>query len=184
MNAPLLPEQLRTERLWLRRWHPGDAAALLPVLEANAAYLLAWIPEHVGSPAPLPQLEARLTGFSAAFEDGREWRYGVFSPDQATLIGEVSLFPRNATGRRRAVESDRLEIGYWIRADWAGRGYATEAARAMVELSSTIPGMVRVEIRCDPRNLASAAVPRRLGFRLEAGEPEPGLMVWVLDLPR
>lgn len=179
--VPIPPSVVRTERLLLRRWDPPDAAALLPVLQADAAYLLAWIPEHVGSPAPLPELEKRLHAFAAAFDDGREWRFGVFSPDGSTLIGEASLFPRDAHRRVPIDRADRVEIGYWIRSIMAGRGYAREAAGALVGLARQIGGLVRIEIRCDPRNLASAAIPRRLGFRLE--EDGETLMVWCRDLP-
>lgn len=178
MHAP--PALIRTQRLCLRRWRTTDVAALSPILDADSAYLLAWIPEHVGSPAPLPQLEQRLAAFAGAFDAGREWRYGVFTSDETVLLGEASLFPRDATRRVSRADADRVEIGYWIRSDMAGRGYATEATRSLVDLADTIPGLVRVEIRCDPRNVASAAIPRRLGFRLEDGADT--LMVWYRDL--
>jgi RimJ/RimL family protein N-acetyltransferase len=53
----------------------------------------------------------------------------------------------------------------------------------------SLPGVTRVEIRCDVANLASASVPRRLGYRLDRVVDDrvtaPGetgrLMVWVVD---
>jgi RimJ/RimL family protein N-acetyltransferase len=132
----------------------------------------------------------RLVGFAEDFQSGRNWRFGIFSAEQGAVFGEVSLFPRSAEGRVDFASADRLEIGYWLRYDVTGRGYATEAARAMLGLAIAMPGISTIEIHCDPRNTASAAVPRRLGFRLIRSGSEPGStlseneagMLWVYDL--
>jgi RimJ/RimL family protein N-acetyltransferase len=183
------PADIRTAHLHLRPWRRKDAALLLPVLRANAARLGGWIPSHVAAPAPLPQLEDRLSGFAADFEAAREWRFAIFALDRHELYGEVDLFFRSASARVPLQSADRLEIGYWLRQEATGRGYATEAASAMIALAGTLPGMRHIEIRCDPRNAASAAVPKRLGFRLldapagsSAGHLVPAEMVWVHDL--
>ena len=179
MNAHAVPDEILTERLHLRCWRRGDAVLLLPVLEANVEHLQSWIPAHVAAPAPLPELEERLAGFAADFRAGRNWRYGVLAPDERDVFGEISIFPRSAAGRVHVAAADRLEVGYWLRRDVTGRGYATEAARAMLSLAASLPGMSHVEIRCDPLNTASAAVPKRLGFRL-AAQWEPD--TYMLDL--
>jgi RimJ/RimL family protein N-acetyltransferase len=51
---------------------------------------------------------------------------------------------------------------------FAGRGYATEAARAMLGLAFDGLGLHRVVARLDERNEGSAKVARRLGMRQEA----------------
>ncbi|HEX6559390.1 MAG TPA: GNAT family N-acetyltransferase [Longimicrobiales bacterium] len=186
-----MPEPLRTERLHLRPWSEADASLLLPLLEANAAHLNGWIPRHVAEPAPLPELRARLAGFADDFAAARSWRFAIFSLDQETLFGEVDLFFRSEHGRVPLASADRVEIGYWLRSDVTGRGYATEASRAMVALAFGLPGMKHVEIRCDARNQASAAVPKRLGFHLAhpgaidgAGDKASSSdMIWILELP-
>lgn len=180
-----VPDSIRTERLLLRPWRAEDAPALLPVLEANQAHLSPWIPEQVWRPVPLPELVTRLEGNAAAFTADREWRYAILSPDGATLIGEVDLFPRAAVGRVPYPEADRAEIGYWLRADMAGLGLATEAARAMLDLARSLPRVKQVMIRCDELNAPSGAVPRRLGFALTGTEPDGSdlLQVWTLALP-
>lgn len=187
MNSTTIPGDLRTERLYLRSWRKEDAALLRRALEANAEHLGEWIPAHVAAPAPLPELGRRLAGFAGDFQAGRSWRYGIFSFDGNDLFGEISLFPRSADGRVPFASADRLELGYWLIEDATGRGYATEAARAMLSLATRLPGTSRVEIRCDRRNVRSAAVPRRLGFRLTTPEREQTSnptrasddMVWV-----
>lgn len=176
------PEVVRTDRLLLRPFRADDAAALLPVLEANQEHLGSWIPRRISQPAPIPELAQRLAGFAEDFDADREWRYAIFSADTVMLIGEVDLFPRDANGRVPLTQADRAEIGYWLRADMAGQGLATEAAQAMVDVARALPHVGHVEIRCDARNMPSAAVPRRLGFTLAATEARDGytLQVWTM----
>lgn len=179
-----VPRAIHTERLLLRPFCADDAPALLPVLEANEAHLSRWIPEHVWRPVPLAELAVRLEGFAAAFAEDREWRYAVLSADGTTMIGEVDLFPRAAPGRVPYAESDRAEIGYWLRADMSGQGLATEAARAMLEVARSLPRITQVLIRCDELNAASGAVPARLGLARTDTECDGAdvLQVWTMEL--
>jgi RimJ/RimL family protein N-acetyltransferase len=184
------PDSHRTERLLLERWSPAHADSLQPLLAANAERLKPWIPWRVAEPAALPAIRERLAAFSRAFDDGREWRYAVRHATTLALLGEVDLFPRDAQARVALADGDRVEIGYWLRADAWGQGYATEAAAAALALGLALPGISRAEIRCDATNAPSAAVPRRLGFRLARVIAEdatvPGgalvqLQVWEWD---
>ena len=161
-----VPFELRTTRLLLRPWRADDAAELLPILEANWEHLGPWIPARVATPVPVPELEQRLAGFEQDFSAAREWRYGVFARDNETVLGEVGLYPRSETGRVPYAESDRVELGYWLRADATGKGFVTEAAEALLAIAARLPHLSHAEIRCDARNAPSAAVPRRLGFVL------------------
>lgn len=171
-SLQVLPAEVTSARLRLRPWRAGDAEALLPVLEANRSYLLAWVPARVVEPAPVPALSERLAGFAADFTANRNWRFGAFAPD-GRVLGEVGLFPRASTGRVAFSESDRVELGYWLRADETGRGLVTEAARALLAVAARVPRFTRVEIWCDERNRPSSGVPRRLGFQLETTIAEP-----------
>jgi RimJ/RimL family protein N-acetyltransferase len=105
----------------------------------------------------------------------------VFSKESTRLVGGAGLHPRIGAGG--------LEIGYWIRTDSTGAGLATETAAALTAAAFEVPGVERVEIRCDPRNLKSAAIPRHLGYTLtttlEANTVTPqgaprDTMVWTL----
>jgi ribosomal-protein-serine acetyltransferase len=184
-TTSVVPIEIRTARVLLRPWRAEDAEDLLPVLEANRDHLGPWIPARVATPAPVPILAERLAGFAADFSADREWRFGMFSVQDGRLLGEVALFPRDAAGRVPFAEADRVELGYWLRADETGRGLVTEAARAVLTLASHIPRFSRAEIRCDARNGPSAAVPPRLGFTLHATVPEAEnrvMQVWVSEL--
>lgn len=185
-------DELRTHRLLLRRWRPDDAIALAPVLAANFDHLGDCIPRHVSQAAAVPELAVRLAGFASAFQVEREWRWGIFALDRMKLLGEASLFARDAESRVSLVGADRAEIGYWLAADATGQGYATEATRALLAAASEEPAFRLAEIRCDSRNERSAAVPRRLGFHLDPATGQSGevaddesllLQIWRHDLP-
>ena len=163
-----VPDEISSARLLLRPWRAEDAADLHPILATNWEHLGPWIPARVAEPAPIPILAQRLAGFAADFAANREWRYALVTRDEGRVLGEVGLFPRSATGRAPFGDSDRAELGYWLRSDETGRGFITEAARAVLAIAANIPRFSHVEIRCDARNTRSAAVPRRLGFALTA----------------
>ncbi|WP_239082634.1 GNAT family N-acetyltransferase [Actinoplanes teichomyceticus] len=61
----------------------------------------------------------------------------------------------------------RGEISYGIHPAWWGRGLATAAARELLDLGFSGHGLHRIFATCDPRNVASARVLRKLGMRHE-----------------
>ena len=186
-----VPTEIRTSRFLLRPWRATDAPELLPVLEANREHLGPWIPARVSTPVPIPELEQRLAGFEADFAASREWRYGMFSPDGVRVLGEVGLYPRSAAGRAHYAAASCVELGYWLRSDATGGGLITEASRVLLAEAAKLERLTHVEIRCDARNLPSAAIPKRLGFTLSEtipdeaiipAESEVQLQVWTRPL--
>jgi len=181
-----VPAEVRTARLVLRPWRASDAAELEPILRANQAHLGPWIPPTVSTPVSQRELETRLAGFADDFAANRSWRYAVFNAVDGELLGELDLFSRDDATRVPLANADRAEIGYWLRADRTGLGYATEGAQAMIDVAFRIPAFTLIEIRCDARNERSAAVPARLGFhRTETpreGDSTSTLEVWTRSL--
>jgi RimJ/RimL family protein N-acetyltransferase len=125
----------------------------------------------------VPELAERLEEFGRLFAQDREWRYAMVDATDGRLLGEVGLFPRDATGRVAFAAADRVELGYWLRVDATGRGIVSEAARALLDAAGDFREFSHFEIRCDPRNAPSVAVARRLGFALVETTEEP-LQVW------
>ncbi len=187
---PSVPAAVRTARLLLRSWAADDAGALAPILEANRLHLGPWIPPRVAAPAPLPVLAARLAAYDADFVSGRGFRFAIVTRADGRLVGEADLFPRNAGGRVPLVDADRAELGDGLDAAATGRGYATEAARALLDVARELPGIGRAEIRCEAANITSVGVARRLEFAPgavvaddgAAGAPPVPLQVWTLVL--
>lgn len=176
------PHRVVTPRLVLRAWEPADAPALKAAIDRNLDRLRPWVPWAVHEPSPLEAVRERVARFRAEFDAGRDWVYGIFAPDGRTVLGGTGLHPRIGAGG--------LEIGYWLDAAVAGRGLATEAAAALTDLALALPGITHVEIRCDPANAPSAAIPRRLGYAhvgtLAITGPDGApreLMVWRRQRP-
>jgi RimJ/RimL family protein N-acetyltransferase len=117
-----------------------------------------------------------------AFDRGDNFDYGLWNDAETRLVGGAGLHPRLGLGR--------LEIGYWVGAGWLRRGFASSAARALTRTAFELPEIEEVHIRCDEANIASARVPRTLGFQLmrivddEVSAPaEVGRsMDWVLSV--
>lgn len=176
-----MDSSFHTPRLLLRAWAPSDAAKLLPVLQANAARLSPWLPARVAAPAPLDELTLRLVTYADDFVQERAFRFALFSREAADrrLLGGADLHPRTASRRVPLAEADRVEIGYWLTADAEGQGYVLEAMRALLGVAATTGRFTHAEARVDARNVRSANVARRLGFRRDTSEGE--LDVWRLD---
>jgi len=100
-----------------------------------------------------------LRRFRGEFDLGKDFIYGIFSPDETRLIGGTGLHTRQGRHIR--------EVGYWIRVEDIHRGYASEVAAALVKVAFEIDRVQRVEIHCDPDNRASVAIPARLDFTSE-----------------
>jgi RimJ/RimL family protein N-acetyltransferase len=182
-----MPSELRTARLHLRSWRADDAQELAPILERDVPHLSPWIPARVAEPASVADLVTRLSGFAADFAAARAFRYALFDSQRNELLGEIDLFPRNASGRVAIDESDRAEVGYWLRSDRTGQGFATEAVREVIDAAMALRRFAHIEIRCDARNVRSAALPARMGFVLSpdialGGQSNADDSVWLLSL--
>jgi RimJ/RimL family protein N-acetyltransferase len=81
------------------------------------------------------------------------------------IEGAVCLNKVDLEGGRDA-GAGALELGYWLRSDYSGRGIATACAAALTSAALALPGVSRVEIHCDEANVRSASLARRLGYQL------------------
>ncbi|MFN2149949.1 MAG: GNAT family N-acetyltransferase [Anaerolineales bacterium] len=148
-----------TPRLCIRCWQPSDAAQLKAAVDASREHLKPWMPWAHQETSLQDQIE-RLRQVRGEFDLGQDFVYGIFNRDESRVLGSTGLHTRRGSHAR--------EIGYWIHVDHIGQGYATETAAALTRAAFEIEGMDRVEIHCDPANLGSAAIPRKLGYTHEA----------------
>lgn len=100
-----------------------------------------------------------LAAGEASWDEDRDYGYVIVDAADQSILGGGGLHRRGTP--------DAIEVGYWRRVDAGGRGIVTALARALTTAGLVLEGVQRVEIHCDVANEASAAVPRRLGFRME-----------------
>jgi ribosomal-protein-serine acetyltransferase len=82
------------------------------------------------------------------------------------LLGLCGLHARLGPGA--------LEIGYWVDVRHTRRGVATLASALLTDVALALPGVGSVEIHHDQANVASGAVPARLGYtHVETAPDEP-----------
>jgi RimJ/RimL family protein N-acetyltransferase len=168
----------------LRRARPGDAEAFARAVAESLDHLRRWMPWAVPVATEASVQRDRLVMADASWADGTDYQYAILPADEHRIIGGCGLMRRIGPGA--------VEIGYWVHVEHTGHGHATAAARALTDAAWALPDVERVEIHCDEANLASAAVPARLGYRLdrtEDGEPEAPAtsgrsMIWIAERPR
>ncbi len=170
-----------TERLVVRCWNPEDAPLLKAAIDASLDHLKPFMAWAFNEPEELEKKIERIRIQRAKFDRGDDFVFGVFSADERRVVGGTGLHPRVGEGA--------LEIGYWIHAAEINQGFATEVSAALTRAAFEVWGVQRVEIHCDPLNLASASVPRKLGFTHEAtlrqryhyrGDEWTDMMIWTL----
>lgn len=174
------PEEIDSGPVVLRRVSAADAGAIAAAVAASMEHLRPWMPWATPDTGRRKSQLARVAEADQMWESGTSHIYSVLTAVTGTLVGEIGLHRRS--------DDASAEIGYWIAASQARRGFGTLAAKAITSVALALPGISQVEIHCDEANTASAGIPRKLGYRLDRIEqrmPEaPGetgrLMIWVL----
>lgn len=97
------------------------------------------------------------------WKDGCEYTFTVIHTTDQTPIGRV--------GFRKLVDSDIWNLGYWIHPDYWGNGYATEAAKAVLDFGLEELGINTVQTGHATWNNASKRVIEKLGFKYTGTTP-------------
>ena len=151
--------RIETARLVARCYQPSDATLLADSVRDSVEHLKPWMPWAHNEPEPFEQKAKRVVEFRGKFDLQQDYIYGIFNREETRLLGGTGLHTR--LGERE------LEIGYWIHKDFVNQGLVTESTAALIKVAFEVIHIHRIEIHCDPRNTASAAVPRKLGFTPE-----------------
>ncbi|MGH9073012.1 MAG: GNAT family N-acetyltransferase [Acidimicrobiales bacterium] len=158
----------------------GDARALAEAAGESLEHLRPWMPWAQVAPTT-ESMAVFLREAVFDWDSGQAFQYVMCQPGSGVVLGGCGLHARLGPGV--------LEIGYWVHVSHVGRGIATAAAGGLTAAALGLAAVDRVEIRCDAANLRSAAIPRRLGYRLARIEIRaPGTpgetdehMVWARD---
>lgn len=150
------PEVVEAEGLTLRRQCVDDAEAIAEAVAVSLPALQPWMPWATDEATDPSWQRQRLETRASDWDEGSSFDYVIVEDNR--VVGVIDLSARVGPGA--------LEIGYWLRSDRTGRGIATVCAAALTSVALALPDVERIEIHCDEANVRSAAVPRRLGYRL------------------
>jgi len=147
-----------TPDLQLRDLSESHAPGLYELLETNRSSLREWLPWLDTQRSVQDSIQFIRTARTQS-DRNESLSLGIWYRND--LCGVISFhridWPNRAT-----------MIGYWLSADFQGKGLMTESCRAFVDYGFTRMSLHRIEIRCATGNLKSRAIPERLGFTKEA----------------
>jgi RimJ/RimL family protein N-acetyltransferase len=144
---------LHTPRLTLRPLTIEDAG---PTARIMSPVIARWTAIWKGSETEVEVAE-RLARTLEAERAGRRFMRAATLTETGELIGWVGVV-------RLEAAPERGSIGYWIGETWFGQGYASEAARAVLDAAWDALDLQVIEGAAQLANLASVRILRGLGM--------------------
>ena len=150
-------QEIDTGRLLLRSFRKEDAASMFRNFLSDEQ-----VQSMYGEPTytSIPQVEELIDKYIGQTEAGSAFRWEVIEKSSGECIGQASYFlvdKNNHFG----------EIEYCIGRAFQGKGYATEATRAVIAYGFEKIGFHKVQICCRPSNVSSKRVIDKCGFTHE-----------------
>jgi ribosomal-protein-alanine N-acetyltransferase len=156
LTPPKKQEILRTERLILRPFELSDAKI---VQQKAGDKAIAETTVNIPHPYPDGLAEEWISTHQPKFESGELINYAITLEKTGELIGAVGLVVNK--------RFNHAELGFWIDKDFWGKGYATEAARAVMDYGFNKFGLHKIFAHHMTKNPASGRVMKKLGMREE-----------------
>ncbi len=148
-------QTIETSRLILRRFEKGDA---IKVQELANDMVLAKI---LGLPHPylLEHAENWIRSQPNLIESGTEYPLAIVQKEANAIVGTLTL--------RVDKLNQRGELGYWIGQRYWGSGFATEAAKAIIQFGFSKLNLHRIWAQAITRNASSIRVLGKAGLKKE-----------------
>jgi RimJ/RimL family protein N-acetyltransferase len=150
---------MQTTRLLLRPYAEDDFDALLAI--QSRADVNRWLYSEPRAPDEVREILRRKLGETALRDEGDTISVACVRRDTGELIGGCILHWVSREHRTG-------EIGFVFHPDHHGQGFATEAARPLLDFGFEACGFHRIIGRLEARNASSARVLEKLGLRREA----------------
>lgn len=141
----------------LRQLALSDADELFAVCDANRVHLRRWLPWLDRTTKPT---------------DTRTFIEGCVRQDEGNQGFQALILVKGRiaglVGYHRIDWANRnTSLGYWLAAEYQGRGLMTASCRVLVDHGFASYNLHRIAISCAPENTRSRAIPTRLGFVYE-----------------
>lgn len=154
-------KEIRTKRLSVQALEMRHAQAMLEYFERNREHLRRWEPARNEEFYTLAFQQSVIERAREEEERGSGARFVAFEEGSGEIVAAVNL----SNVRRGVIHA--AVIGYSVDERRQGRGYATEAAGAVVSYAFETLNLHRLETSYQPENTGSGRVLRRLGFVVE-----------------
>ena len=146
---------LETARLRVREFVPEDADALEAVLGDPVAM------QYYPAAFDRAEIDNWIRRNRARYVDPGFGLWAMLLKDSGELIGDCGCYVREVDGNYE------FELGWHVRPDLWGRGYAAEAAQGCIEYGFSTLGAERIIALVRPENLSSCRVAEKVGMRRE-----------------
>jgi ribosomal-protein-alanine N-acetyltransferase len=151
--------RLETERLKLRAIFPADAPAICQLMSDPKVTRF-----HELEPMEnIQQAHEMISNFTQWFQNNHAVRWGILLKETGELIGSCCFDTFH-------LEYQSVNVGYNLRSDHWGKGFATEAVKAIIRYAfeyGIASPINRIEAITIPNNVASEKVLLKLGFQKE-----------------
>ena len=166
-----MPESIETERLILRKPRLDDAHAIFQgwTQDQEVTRYLTWRPHE-----QIQQTQEFLRGCIHSSEGEMRFPYAITLKENRQVIGIID--PR--------IEGPKVGIGYGAARAYWGKGYVTEATRAIIDWAFQQPSIYRVYATTDLENSASRRVLEKVGMQCEGILRKYILHPNISDIPR
>ena len=148
---------LSIDDIEIRLLEKVHAEPLFALIEQNRAHLrpwLKWVDDTTGV-GPVAEFIA-ISNTRHSKRKGMD--AGIWFAGE--LVGAIGLYDVDW-------QAHSAHIGYWLAAPHQGKGIMTRCCAGLINFCFTQLDLNRVQIRCDPTNAPSRAIPQRLGFTCE-----------------
>jgi ribosomal-protein-alanine N-acetyltransferase len=146
---------IRTKRLMLRQFQGQDMEAYVRMMGDREVGK--WFPKGDG----YTREEARRS-LDAILKHWNQWGFGIWA-----LVGREDPVLRGRCGFNRILETSEIEVDFVLARNYWRKGYATEAAEAVLAYGFNSLNFDRIIALAKPDNVASRRVIEKIGLRYQ-----------------
>jgi RimJ/RimL family protein N-acetyltransferase len=152
------PDRHEAQQFVLRSYQPGDGAHVSEAVNASYDHLKTFMPW--ATPQQSVEVSEQLCReFRGRWLLAQDFTIGIWASDESRLLGGCGYHLREG-----GLELRNAEVGMWVRADAAGRGFGTNVLRALLLWGFSEWPWLRLSWRCSDQNVASQRVAEKAGL--------------------
>lgn len=156
------PNKIDSERIFLERPYPVTlelAKEIYAGVKSCRSYLGEWLPWANATYSLEDEMSYLKDWCEAHWENGEGFAYLIREKETKKFLGIIDLLKVNQKHKS-------AEIGFWLLKDETGKGYMSEAVKAL-EKEVFKQGFNRIVIQNDTQNTPSANVAKNAGYHLD-----------------